>query len=169
MVYIPDNHKRNTTGKPFLIFCINDQLELKTAIKVCLYRGVWHRVNRKEKLNTLGELLPSIHDFDQEEKDDPSESESEPDTTNQQIRDSPIQTVTPLPGIVKAKKAINVQVPTPQPQNVAQIQSATSSHPPTQQSLLQLASPPAKMATTNPTSSSTATQAQAAQAVPPST
>ena len=169
IVHISKDHRRNSTGNPFLIFCATDQLEHKSGIRVCLYRGIWHRVNRKEKLHILGEPLPSIHDFDEEEsKEDQSESESEPDPVDQQIRQSPAQITTPLPSSARAKgKAINLQVPVPIPQNVAQIRSATSSHAPTQPSLQQLVSPPTKMTTAAPSSSMTATQGPSASVPAP--
>jgi hypothetical protein len=57
--------KNDTNSEvPFLVFCNNDKLNLKGAIPIVLHNGIWHRFKPSKKAHTLGELLPSIHNFD---------------------------------------------------------------------------------------------------------
>ena len=86
---------------------------------------------------------------------------------NQAIRNSPIKDMTSLSKITKTQKAksITLQVPNTSSQNVATVQSTTTTQPPLQQSMSQLANQFANMTTTITTTTATLTTKTSAQAI----
>jgi hypothetical protein len=64
---IDKNHQSNRTGKTFQTYCLNGKENTKGAIPVLLRYGVWHRLSSKDKDPILGEPIPEVHDFDEEE------------------------------------------------------------------------------------------------------
>jgi hypothetical protein len=51
----------------FQTYCPNGKENTKGAIPVLLQYGVWHRLSSKDKDPILGEPIPEVHDFDEEE------------------------------------------------------------------------------------------------------
>src|SRR6266852_4632690 len=99
IVYIDTDHKRNSLGIPFLVYCAISELKLdKTALKVCLYREVWHTISSEEKRPYLEHPAPAIHNYDTDENplDEQSASSDEGDDTNLRIRNSSIHTIIQL-------------------------------------------------------------------------
>ncbi len=178
IVYIDKDHKRNSLGIPFLVYCATSELKLdKTALKVCLYREVWHTISLEGKRPYLEHSAPAIHNYDTDENplDEQSASFDEGDDTNLQIRNSPIQPVTQLTQESSKRKDISLTIPKQPKQTVATVKSTTSTKPPTQQSIQQITLQLANMTTTAQTT--TATQvapattaaATAASTTPPAT
>jgi hypothetical protein len=64
---IDKNHRSNRTGKTFQTYCPNGKESTKGAIPVLLQYGVWHRLSSKDKDPILGEPIPEVHDFDEDE------------------------------------------------------------------------------------------------------
>jgi hypothetical protein len=59
----------NKRGFPYYVYCKDDRLSINSAIPVCVYQGVWHRVNFHRKQGTiLEEPFKAVHNFDFEEK-----------------------------------------------------------------------------------------------------
>jgi hypothetical protein len=65
---IDKNHRSNRTGKMFQTYCPNGKESTKGAIPVLLRYGVWHRLSSKDKDPILGEPIPKVHDFDEDEE-----------------------------------------------------------------------------------------------------
>src|SRR6266849_8368150 len=161
IVYIDKDHKRNSLGIPFLVYCATSELKLdKTALKVCLYREVWHTISLEGKRPYLEHSAPAIHNYDTDENplDEQSASFDEGDDTNLQIRNSPIQPITQLAQESNKGKDISLTIPKQSKQMVATMKSTTSVKPPTQQTIQQITSQLAKMTTTQTTQTTTATQ-----------
>jgi hypothetical protein len=57
----------NRTGKTFQTYCPDSKENTKGAIPVLLRYGVWHRLSSKDKDPILGEPIPKVHDFDEDE------------------------------------------------------------------------------------------------------
>ena len=115
------SHPRNKTGIRFQVFCNNNELNLDNAKGVTLYNGVWHTVVRTEKGFTVKEPIPSIHNYDIipaqqaldeglaesrqprqafgkiRQTDSRDESIASRRTLDKEIRNSPVNIVTPLP------------------------------------------------------------------------
>ena len=115
------SHPRNKTGIRFQVFCNNDELNLDNAKGVTLYNGVWHAVVRTNKGFAVKEPIPSIHNYDivpaQQALDEGLEESRKPrqafgkikqtdsgdksiasrKTLDEEIRNSPVNIVTPLP------------------------------------------------------------------------
>jgi hypothetical protein len=51
----------------FQTYCLNGKESTKGAISVLLRYGVWHRLSSKDKDPILGEPIPEVHDFDEDE------------------------------------------------------------------------------------------------------
>jgi hypothetical protein len=51
----------------FQTYCLNGKENTKGAIPVLLQYSVWHRLSSKDKDPILGEPIPEVHDFDEEE------------------------------------------------------------------------------------------------------
>jgi hypothetical protein len=65
VLLLPADHEKNKTGKPFLVFCDNNDLQVGDWPKlVTIYNGVWHscRPSKKEH-NLLGTEQLSIHNY----------------------------------------------------------------------------------------------------------
>jgi hypothetical protein len=54
-------------GKTFQTYCPNGKENTKGAIPVLLRYGVWRRLSSKDKDPILGEPIPEVHDFDEDE------------------------------------------------------------------------------------------------------
>jgi hypothetical protein len=67
VILIDKNHRSNRTGKTFQTYCPNGKENTKGAIPVLLRYGVWHRLSSKDKDLILGEPIPEVHDFDEDE------------------------------------------------------------------------------------------------------
>src|SRR6266849_2621385 len=94
VVYIDENHSRNSLGIAFLVYCSTSELKLdKSVLKVCLYDGIWHTISSDGKKPYLVGPAPSIHDYDLDDNpiDEQSASSGEEDSFDQTIRKSPIQ------------------------------------------------------------------------------
>src|SRR6266849_9396975 len=182
IVYIDTDHKRNSLGIPFLVYCATSELKLdKTALKVCLYKEVWHTNSSEGKKPYLEYPAPTIHNYnlDDNNLDERSASSSEEDDpTDLQIRNSPVQPVTQLMQESSKGKDISLTIPKQTRQTVATVKSTTSTKPSTQQTIQQITSQLAKMTTTQtaqtttttqnmPTTSQTTVAATAASTVPP--
>src|SRR6266849_4410858 len=180
IVYIGDNHARNSLGIPFLVYCSTSELKLdKNVLKVCLHNGIWHTISSDGKRPYLVGPAPSIHNYDIDDNpiDEQSASEEE-DPINQTIRNSPIQTAPQLHSETSKGISISVTNPNQSGQTVATVKSTTSTKPPVQQTIQQITSQLAKMTTTQtaqtttttqnmPTTSQTTIAAAAASTVPP--
>ena len=59
-------NRLNKIGKPFQVFCNKDDLNPNKGIPVTLHNGVWHKLTRGSRKETLalGEPALSIHNFD---------------------------------------------------------------------------------------------------------
>jgi hypothetical protein len=64
---IDKNHQSNRTGKTFQTYCPNGKENTKGAIPVLLRYGVWHRLSSKDKDSILGEPIPEVHNFNEDE------------------------------------------------------------------------------------------------------
>jgi hypothetical protein len=51
----------------FQTYCPNGKENTKGAIPVLLQYGIWHRLSSKDKDPILGEPIPEVHDFDEDE------------------------------------------------------------------------------------------------------
>ena len=115
------SHPRNKTGIRFQVFCNNNKLNLDNAKGVTLYNGVWHAVVRTNRGFAVKEPIPSIHNYDivpaqqaldegleesrkprqafgkTKQTDSRDESIASQRTLDEQIRNSPVNIVTPLP------------------------------------------------------------------------
>jgi hypothetical protein len=67
VILIDKNHRSNRTGKTFQTYCPNSKENTKGAIPVLLRYGIWHRFSSKDKDPILGEPIPEVHDFDEDE------------------------------------------------------------------------------------------------------
>ena len=130
------SHPRNKTGIRFQVFCNNNKLNLDNAKGVTLYNGVWHAVVRTNKEFAIKEPIPSIHNYDiipaQQALDEGLEESRKPrqafgkirqsdsrdesiasgKTLDEEIRNSPINIVTPLPtASITTNMPIQVAVP----------------------------------------------------------
>src|SRR6266849_5057283 len=182
VVYIDKDHKRNSLGIPFLIYCATSELKLdKTALKVCLYREVWHTILSEGKRPYLEHPAPAIHDYDTDENplDEQSTSSDKENDLNLRIRNSPIQPIIPLTQEPSKGKDISLTIPKQPKQTVATVKSTTSRKPPTQQTIQQITSQLANMTTTQtaqttttqvaPATTAAATAASTAPLQPPAT
>ena len=115
------SHPRNKTGIRFQVFCNNNKLNLDNAKGVTLYNGVWHAVVRTKKGFAVKEPIPSIHNYDIvpaqqtldkglaesrqprqafgkiKQTDSREGSITSQRTLDEEIRNSPVKIVTPLP------------------------------------------------------------------------
>jgi hypothetical protein len=67
VVLIDNNHRSNRTGKTFQTYCPNGKESTKGAIPVLLRYSVWHRLSSKDKDPILGEPIPEVHEYDEDE------------------------------------------------------------------------------------------------------
>ena len=109
---------QNKKGKPFQVFCNNNEYKLKGSKPVTLYKGVWHLLAQGSTKDdfSLHEACPAVHNFDisieqadqegeaapslpsiketplpKEREDETQSSDDEPkDPTDEQIRNSPL-------------------------------------------------------------------------------
>jgi hypothetical protein len=51
----------------FQTYCPNSKENTKGAIPVLLQYSVWHRLSSKDKDPILGEPIPKVHDYDEDE------------------------------------------------------------------------------------------------------
>jgi hypothetical protein len=51
----------------FQTYCPNSKESTKGAIPVVLRYSVWHRLSSKDKDPILGEPIPEVHDYDEDE------------------------------------------------------------------------------------------------------
>jgi len=149
---------------------VTNELKLdKTALKVCLYRDVWHTILSEGKRPYLEKPAPVVHNYDIDENplDEQSTSSDEGDDTNLQIRNSPIQPIAQLMQEPSKGKGISLTIPR---QTVATVKSTTSMKPPTQQTIQQITSQLANMTTTQTTQTAqTAQTTTSTQAAPTTT
>jgi hypothetical protein len=62
------SHPKNKTRKPFQVFCEMDERLINCkAAPVFLYHGIWHSVYLKDGNATVGNPLPSVHNYDEDE------------------------------------------------------------------------------------------------------
>src|SRR6266852_3596508 len=65
VVYINKDHKRNSLGIPFLVYCATSELKLdKMALKVCLYREIWHTIGSEGKRPYLEHPALAVYNYD---------------------------------------------------------------------------------------------------------
>jgi hypothetical protein len=67
VILIDKGHRSNRTGKTFQTYCPNGKENTKGAIPVLLQYGIWHRLSSKDKDPILGEPIPEVHDFNEDE------------------------------------------------------------------------------------------------------
>jgi hypothetical protein len=67
VILIDKNHRSNRTGKTFQTYCPNGKESTKGAIPVVLQYSVWHRLSSKDKDPILGEPIPEVHNYDEDE------------------------------------------------------------------------------------------------------
>jgi hypothetical protein len=67
VILIDKNHRSNRTGKMFQTYCPNSKKSTKGAIPVVLRYSVWHKLSSKDKDPILGEPIPEVHDYDEDE------------------------------------------------------------------------------------------------------
>jgi hypothetical protein len=67
VVLIDKNHRSNRTGKAFQTYCPNGKENTRGAIPVLLRYSVWHRLSSKDKDPILGEPIPEVHDYNEDE------------------------------------------------------------------------------------------------------
>jgi hypothetical protein len=67
VILIDKNHRSNRTGKTFQMYCPNGKENTKGAIPVLLRYSVWHRLSSKDKDPILGEPIPKVYDYDEDE------------------------------------------------------------------------------------------------------
>jgi hypothetical protein len=68
VVLIDKNHRSNRIGKTFQTYCLNGKENTKGAIPVLLRYSIWHRLSSKDKDLILGEPIPKVHDYDEDEE-----------------------------------------------------------------------------------------------------
>jgi len=55
----------NKRGKPYLVFCENDDLNPAKAKAVCLYQNQWHALLISRRgIAAVGHPLPHVHQYD---------------------------------------------------------------------------------------------------------
>jgi hypothetical protein len=54
-------------GKTFQTYCLNSKENTKGAIPVLLRYSAWHRLSSKDKDPILGEPIPEVHEYDEDE------------------------------------------------------------------------------------------------------
>jgi hypothetical protein len=67
VILIDKNHRSNRTGKTFQTYCPNNKESTKGAISVVLQYSIWHRLSSKNKDPILGEPIPKVHNYDEDE------------------------------------------------------------------------------------------------------
>jgi hypothetical protein len=67
VILIDKNHQSNRTGKMFQTYCPNGKESTKGAIPVVLQYSIWHRLSSKDQDPILGEPIPKVHDYDEDE------------------------------------------------------------------------------------------------------
>jgi hypothetical protein len=67
VILIDKNHRSNRTEKTFQTYCPNGIESTKGAIPVLLRYSIWHRLSSKDKDLILGEPIPEVHDYDEDE------------------------------------------------------------------------------------------------------
>jgi hypothetical protein len=67
VILIDKNHQSNRTGKMFQTYCPNGKENTKGAIPVLLQYSVWHRLSSKDKDPILGEPIPEVHNYNEDE------------------------------------------------------------------------------------------------------